>query len=135
MFRCAVQTFLILVLWQGTGFQAMASSSSCDQHLGGTWKLIRDRLPEIYLAEGDQTQVVQISRAELLKFLYQKLQEEILEFRENPSAEEMADIHEVLSALQNFHNIDRTEVEWAKLEKFLKKGGFSQGYVIRVSTK
>jgi len=52
---------------------------------------------------------------EMIKLLTDKLNEEVKEFIENPSAEEIGDILEVLSALGKAHNITLAEIKNKKL--------------------
>jgi hypothetical protein len=56
----ALQTMLQFF---GIEQKAYASEPSCKEALEGSWKLIRDRLPEIYNLEGDPTEVRQITKA------------------------------------------------------------------------
>ncbi len=93
-------------------------------------KLIRDKIPELLIAEGKIFKTHKATNGEYLEHLYLKLIEELLEFRNNPSNEEMADIYEVLLALELYHNLDDDEI---KAEQFLKrdnKGGFYDGIIL-----
>lgn len=99
---------------------------------GGEWKLIRDRLPEIYERENDPQIVRRALPSELRDLLIKKLGEETAEFAENPSAEEMADILEVVEALQRHFGLDRTEIEKIQREKRDQKGAFEEGFVLKL---
>ncbi|WP_072974551.1 nucleoside triphosphate pyrophosphohydrolase [Tissierella praeacuta] len=54
-------------------------------------KLIRDRIPEIIEKAGKQAIVEKVNRDELLKLLNIKLEEELNEYKESGSIEELAD--------------------------------------------
>ncbi len=96
-------------------------------------KLIRDRLPEIYAAEGDSTPVQKVDRETQKEMILAKLIEELREFRETPTAEEMADLREVLYAMQILFGLSEEEVERIQLEKRERKGSFLEGFAIQVN--
>ena len=60
-------------------------------------KLVRDRVPELLSEAGKEHSVRQVSEEDIKMYPFKKLQEEIDEFIENPSAEEAADVMEVLN--------------------------------------
>lgn len=89
-------------------------------------KLVRDKIPEIIMADGKQPITRILDDNEYLEELDAKLNEEIAEYQEDKSIEEMADVLEVLFAIceARGHSIDELmEVREAKREK---RGGFEQ---------
>lgn len=116
------------------GAKSGASAATCERFLNPSWKLIRDELPTIFEREGDQTEVQTLHASELESFLWLKLEEEIAELKQNPSHEEMADIQEVLLALQKIHGLDPKTTEKVRLEKHRIKGGFERGYVMKLGS-
>lgn len=62
----------------------------------------------------------------MVKLLTKKLNEEVKEFIENPCAEEIADILEVLSALGKAHKITLAEIKNKKLMKNVNRGAFKK---------
>lgn len=89
-------------------------------------KLVRDKIPEIIIADGKQPITRILDDNEYLEELDAKLNEEIAEYQEDKSIEEMADVLEVLFAIceARGHSIDELmEVREAKREK---RGGFEQ---------
>jgi len=54
-------------------------------------KLVRDKIPKIIEKSGKKAVIYIADDKEYLKKLYEKLLEEIGEFKENPSPEELAD--------------------------------------------
>lgn len=93
-------------------------------------KLVRDNIPDIISAKGEKVFSHIADQAEYELALYKKLIEETREFKAQPSAEEMADIMEVLSALAVFHTISEEDVIKAKKEKLEKRGGFSKRIIL-----
>ena len=88
-------------------------------------KLVRDKIPEII--EGTHTKCnyhVAENDEEYLKRLYDKLAEEIDEFKKTPCLEEYIDIVEVLEALAKLHKIDLMPMRQRKRMKRQKRGGF-----------
>jgi predicted house-cleaning noncanonical NTP pyrophosphatase (MazG superfamily) len=63
-------------------------------------KLVRDKIPEIIKASNRTPKCkVLDDDQEYLRYLIEKLHEEVLEFTENPCVEELADVREVVDAL------------------------------------
>lgn len=89
-------------------------------------KLVRDKIPEIIIADGKKPIIRILDNAEYLQELDKKLNEEIAEYQADKSVEEMADVLEVLFAIceARGHSIEELmEVRNAKKEK---RGGFEQ---------
>ena len=92
-------------------------------------KLVRDRIPEIIMAKGEPcvTRIAE-SDKEYEDFLKKKLSEEIDEFYAAggiQQIEEMADIVEVIRAIQEHYKLPTSEVERVRKEKLQKRGGFT----------
>ncbi len=89
-------------------------------------KLVRDKIPEIIMAAG-KTPITRIMDDEEYLFeLDKKLNEEIAEYQEDKSIEEMADVLEVLYAIceARGHSINELlQIQEAKKEA---RGGFKQ---------
>ena len=62
-------------------------------------KLVRDRIPEIIEADGKICICETLSDADYIDLLDQKLNEELAEYRESKSLEELADLLEVMQAV------------------------------------
>ena len=62
--------------------------------------------------------------------LFEKLIEELEEFKENPCEEEMADMLEVIYALRDIYNFNEDEIEKVRFEKNKSRGGFRKGIVL-----
>lgn len=99
-------------------------------------KLVRDRIPEIIKRTGAQPVTDLLSPDEMGKALDAKLSEEVAEYLESRSVEEMADVLEVLHGIANHMGIPWEQVEAARLQKLDERGGFEQGIrLIEVRTK
>lgn len=90
-------------------------------------KLVRDRIPEIIRADGEEP-VVEAAGDELDRFLADKLVEEAEEFAASRDPEELADVLEVLDRLREEFDAD---VDRLREEKRAERGGFDDGIVLR----
>lgn len=87
-------------------------------------KLVRDKIPQIIIADGRTPIVRTLSDEEYLSELDRKLNEEVAEYQADKSLEEIADVLEVLLAIceARGHSVDELiEVRDKKREK---RGGF-----------
>jgi predicted house-cleaning noncanonical NTP pyrophosphatase (MazG superfamily) len=89
-------------------------------------KLIRDRIPEIIEASGKKAQVEQLSEVDYKKYLYQKLLEELQEFYEDESVEELADLLEVIYAVARVQGKSPEDLEAVRRKKLEERGGFER---------
>jgi predicted house-cleaning noncanonical NTP pyrophosphatase (MazG superfamily) len=88
-------------------------------------KLVRDKIPEI-IKNSDRTPECRVLEEdeEYTQYLIRKLQEEILEFMENPCVEELADIREVVDSLSGIQKFQ--EVVSVQEKKRIERGGFDR---------
>ena len=93
-------------------------------------KLVRDRIPEIIESSGRHPTTRQAHQAERGDLLAQKLIEEANEFFASRSAEELADVLEVIYALAANLGISVEIVEAKRREKLAQRGGFDAGFVL-----
>ena len=93
-------------------------------------KLVRDNIPEIIKQDG-KTPITHIGTdVEYKKKLYEKLHEEIDEFLEKPSNEELADILEVIYSISELNKIKIEELELLRKEKAKKRGSFKNHIIL-----
>ena len=85
-------------------------------------KLVRDRIPEIIEEAGKTHQTAIIDGEHLRGAAFKKLQEEVMEFIENPCAEEAADIMEILHFILGREGITETIDYQRKNSRSLIKG-------------
>ena len=96
-------------------------------------KLVRDRIPEIIAESGIDVTFRILNDDEYLIELEKKLDEEVAEFHESKSIEELADILEVITALISAHGFKYRDVMQKKEEKGAARGGFFKGmYLVEV---
>lgn len=90
-------------------------------------KLVRDKIPEIILANGATPHYHIIeSDEEYLAALLKKDVEEGIELAEDPNLEELADKLEVLYAIANVRGYTPEQIEQARLAKLAERGGFDK---------
>ena len=93
-------------------------------------KLVRDRIPEIIDRADKEYQISQLCDDDLTRYALKKLREEAQEFIEDPSAQEAADIVEILYFICERLAIPRSEVEAERISKRITKGGFDMGILL-----
>ena len=88
-------------------------------------KLVRDKIPDIIHDQGKGVCFRVLNETELKEYLEKKLDEEVAEFHKSKSAEELADILEVVAALCNVY-ATYEQVKVMQIDKFLERGGFKR---------
>jgi predicted house-cleaning noncanonical NTP pyrophosphatase (MazG superfamily) len=89
-------------------------------------KLIRDKIPDIIRKNGNEP-VLQVLDEETYKLaLEEKLQEEVAEFGEAGTVEELVDILEVIYALAAVQGVNPSQLEALRLKKAQARGGFEK---------
>ena len=89
-------------------------------------KLVRDRIPEMIDASGRTCITEILSEADYLRMVDAKLDEELAEYHENPSIEELADLMEVIYAAANARGYTLDQLEQARVDKAEKRGRFEK---------
>ncbi|MGV8150012.1 MAG: phosphoribosyl-ATP pyrophosphohydrolase [Alkaliphilus sp.] len=90
-------------------------------------KLVRDKIPEIIENSGKKHEVDYLNKEQHFEYLNRKLIEELNEYQENNSLEELADILEVIHGILSVNNQTFEELENIRQEKLKKRGGFKKG--------
>ena len=99
-------------------------------------KLVRDRIPEIIAATGQRCKTRILDREEYLAKLEEKLSEELAEYQESQSLEELADLLEVIRACAVARGYTVEELDQVRAEKAAKRGGFEKKiFLIDVTEK
>ena len=89
-------------------------------------KLVRDKIPEIIEEEGKTYTCSVLSGEDYLKMLDEKLNEELAEYQEDKSMEELADLLEVIKAVALARGSSFEEIEEIRQTKAAKRGGFDK---------
>ena len=87
-------------------------------------KLVRDRIPEIIEASGKRCSCSILGQEEYLRQLRRKLDEELAEYQQSHSPEELADLLEVMMAVAVAQGSSWEEIEAIRRDKACKRGGF-----------
>ena len=99
-------------------------------------KLVRDKIPEIIAAQGDIPTIRPLNNKEFFQALNVKLQEEVAEYLNGFSTEELADIVEVIYAILACKEISPDAFEQIRQKKYEERGGFQQKtYLLDVRRK
>lgn len=93
-------------------------------------KLVRDKIPEIIRQNGEEAPFRTLTKDEFFEYLKKKILEEAEELAaastDSNLVEEMADIMEILGALQQLKGVTPEQVKQVQDEKRAKRGGFEQ---------
>ena len=94
-------------------------------------KLVRDLIPEIVEADGKTCVCETLSDKEYLCLLDQKLNEELAEYQESKSLEELADLLEVMQAVVKARGWTMEQLESLRAEEAAKRGGFEKKLLLK----
>ena len=97
-------------------------------------KLVRDRIPEIIEEDGKTCECSVLSQQDYISLLDQKLNEELAEYQESKSMEELADLLEVMIAVAAARDSSMEEVEKIRIKKKEKRGGFEKRILLETVT-
>jgi predicted house-cleaning noncanonical NTP pyrophosphatase (MazG superfamily) len=89
-------------------------------------KLVRDNIPAIIAATGASCETEILSDAEYLRLLDAKLDEELAEYQQSKSLEELADLMEVIRAVVKARGFSLEELEAIRSQKAAQRGGFEE---------
>ena len=87
-------------------------------------KLVRDKIPNIIQKSGNKCVIATLSDEEYAKMLDKKLCEEVEEYQQDKTIEELADILEVVYAIAKNKGVSACELENVRLKKLSERGGF-----------
>jgi predicted house-cleaning noncanonical NTP pyrophosphatase (MazG superfamily) len=89
-------------------------------------KLVRDKIPEIIKQGGSTPAVRVLDEREYILELERKLSEEVSEYLESGSLEELADVSEVLAAILRARGHTAEELIVTMDKKREERGGFAE---------
>ena len=99
------------------------------------FKLVRDKIPTIIKDDGRKPVFYSADTIEHKRRLFEKMEEELQEFRDKPCVEEAADMYEVLLAIAETHRIDMYDIILMADKKRSERGGFLEGLVLETVDK
>ena len=88
-------------------------------------KLVRNRIPELIEAQNESPDYIILEDEYYEKMLEEKLDEEVREYHQDKTIEELADILEVVIALCESRGFSKEELIKIYQNKHQEKGGFS----------
>lgn len=94
-------------------------------------KLVRDRIPEIIETDGKTCVCETLADEDYLRLLDAKLTEELSEYQESHSLEELADLLEVLRAVIQARGWTWEQLEQVRQEKAARRGGFEKKILLK----
>lgn len=94
-------------------------------------KLVRDKIPYIIEKDGKRAVTIKLNDTEYINLLDKKLKEELIEYLENGSVEELADLVEVVYAILDFKNIHISKFEKIRLSKVEERGAFKDRLLLK----
>ena len=94
-------------------------------------KLVRDRIPEIIEADGKLCVCETLTDEDYIHLLDQKLNEELAEYQESKSLEELADLLEAVQAVVKARGWTLEELEKVRADKATKRGGFEKKILLK----
>lgn len=96
-------------------------------------KLVRDKIPQIIAASGKKCVTEVLQEDAYLQKLDEKLSEELAEYQESKSLEELADLLEVMAAVVKARGYSWEELERIRVRKREKRGGFEDRILLKES--
>lgn len=96
-------------------------------------KLIRDNIPQILDQKGVSYKTHIANEEEYWLKLKEKLLEEVKEFCDSESIEELADIWEVIEAIIAYKQFDQQAIQVEKVKKAQERGSFSKRIILEES--
>lgn len=89
-------------------------------------KLVRDNIPDIITEQGETPIFRTLDDAEYENCLKKKLAEEVAEFTDESTMDELSDILEVLESIANLHGWTDGEIQRTRRDKAEARGAFRE---------
>lgn len=87
-------------------------------------KLVRDRIPQIIRDGGRDCRTRTLSQEEYVARLHDKLREELDEYLASGEMEELADLYEVIRAVEAARGSSMEDIKALRARKARERGGF-----------
>ena len=98
-------------------------------------KAIRDKIPEIIKNSGYDCNTKKLSDEEFLVELEKKLNEEVSEYLQSKSPEELADILEVICRISELKGTSKEQLDELRVKKAKDRGVFKENLFLIDTTK
>lgn len=96
-------------------------------------KAVRDKIPEIIMAKGNNCEYRVLSDNEFLFYLEAKLTEELKEYQESHKIEELVDILEIVYRIAELRGVSKSQVNIIRNKKNEERGALSKNlFLIKV---
>ncbi len=93
-------------------------------------KLVRDKIPEYIKSKGEKVSFHIAGDEEYWQKLKNKLTEEVKEFLDNETIDEIADIEEVLNAVCKYKKFNKKKLESIKNKKIKLRRAFKKKIIL-----
>lgn len=94
-------------------------------------KLVRDKIPEIIESSGKTCNIETLTEEKYIAMLDAKLNEELAEYQESKSLEELADLLEVMGAVVKARGYTWDELTKIRKRKHEERGGFEKRILLK----
>ena len=94
-------------------------------------KLVRDRIPEIIEKDGKRCVCETLSQDQYIAMLDAKLNEELVEYQQSKSLEELADLLEVMGAVVQARGYTWSQLAETRKKKLEERGGFEKRILLK----
>ena len=94
-------------------------------------KLVRDKIPEIIESSGKTCTIETLADEKYIAMLDAKLTEELAEYQESKSLEELADLLEVMGAVVKARGYTWDELTKVRKKKYEERGGFEKRILLK----
>jgi predicted house-cleaning noncanonical NTP pyrophosphatase (MazG superfamily) len=118
--------------WQKSRFYVWIKYLGCGQMKITKYnKLVRDRIPEIIEKSGKKAIVQKLDDEAYKKFLDEKLGEELQEYLDSDSVDELADLVEVIHSILKYKRIEITGFYGIQKKKAEERGAFEKRLLLK----
>lgn len=94
-------------------------------------KLVRDRIPEIIRSSGKSCTTEILDQQRYIQMLDAKLEEELREYQQSKSLEELADLLEVMGAVVRARGYTWDQLRQVRMKKKEERGGFEKKILLK----
>jgi len=98
-------------------------------------KAIRDNIPDIIKKSGNECNIKTLSDNDFLIELDKKLDEELKEYNQSKSVEELVDILEVIYRISELKGTSKEKLEKLRIKKAHDRGAFDENLFLIDTTK